>query len=116
MVIRQEQMNELQRHAERMFQDRLMAHLREMYPERLEDKDDDELREFCQKGIARAGDLGVRTEYDVARFLEYRVFLGESFDQARGPGWLMAILHGEGSGTYKMDRLDECFRLRAGSR
>jgi hypothetical protein len=116
MIVRHEQMNELQRQAERKFQNRLMAHLREMYPERLADQDDDDLREFCREGIVRARDLGIRAEYDVSRFLEYRVFLGESFDLARGPDWLMAILYGDGSGTYKMDRLDECYRVRGTSR
>ena len=91
-----------------------MAHLRQMYPERLEAKDDEELREFCREGIARANYLNIRSEYDVARFPEYRVFLGESF----GPRPVLAARHlwGDGSGSCTMDRLDECFRTHEGRR
>ena len=115
MVVRTEQMHTFRRATEQDFEQRLMAHLREMYPERLENKGDEELLDFCQEGIERARDLDIRTEYDIARFLEYRVFLGESFER-RGPDWMRAILYGDGSGTYKMDRLDECYRVRGASR
>ena len=115
MNIRTQQMNQLQKHVPQDFQDRLVTHLRQMYPERLQNWDDDELREFCQEGTERARAFDVRTEYDISRFLEYRVFLGESFDRL-GPPWLLAILYGDGSGTYKMDRLDECYRVRSHTR
>lgn len=116
MLIRPDQHTELEKYARKRFEDRLIAHLRAMYPDRLRDMSDDELRVFCQEGIERGRKLNIRAEYDVARFLEYRVFLGESFDLRPSPDWLAAILRSEGSGTYKMDRLDECYRVRGGGR
>lgn len=113
ITIRPEQLAALERAAARAFENRLIAHLLAMYPERLEDLEDEELRALCRSGLEAARRYGIRTAYDLSRYLEYVVYFGAGFDRLP---WANAILTGEGSGRLKMDAIDAAVRGPAASR
>ena len=95
--------------------ERMAAHLRVRFPEGLAQTDEAQLRERVRQGIREAESHGVTEEYDVRRYLEYRVELGGAFGTDRGPGWANAILRDDTlSGTEKLDRIDEGATFAAG--
>lgn len=81
-----------------------------MYPDRTGLNDDAQLRAICDEEIEIAREnYDIRTEYDLARFMEYRIYLGPDFDLT---DWIYAILISPESSKIKMNKLDEGFSPR----
>jgi hypothetical protein len=107
MIIRTEQISALQNLKNEEFLERMVFHLREMYPDRTGLNDDAQLRAICDEEIEIAREnYDIRTEYDLARFMEYRIYLGPDFDLI---DWIYAILISLESSKIKMNKLDEGF-------
>jgi hypothetical protein len=105
--IRQDQMDAFREPLLEDFVDRLARHLRAMFEDDLASLDDGQLKAMLHRVIRKAGDYGVQIEFDVARYAEYSVFLGERFDENAVMPWAGAILRDVSlSGTERMNRLD----------
>jgi len=87
--------------------DRVMVHLRTVFPTRLSGTDDGALDAIVRRGITAAGEHGVTIELDVCRYLECVVAFGEDFTAHDAYDPAGTILHDrELTGTEKMDRVE----------
>ncbi|MFW6161639.1 MAG: hypothetical protein ACODAJ_02665 [Planctomycetota bacterium] len=103
--IRREQMAALSEHMARQFEQRMVAHLRQRFPQQTQDLDEPALHAQVHEGIERAKGYGITQEDDVRRFLEYQALLGADFDTSRP--WAASVLSDDSlAGTEKMDRID----------
>jgi hypothetical protein len=92
LKIREEQVGALRRAAERAFEARMIAHLREHFPAACAGLDDGALRERVRLGTARARRHGFEAEADHCRFIDLMFVLGEHFDEDPRLPWVAAIL------------------------
>jgi hypothetical protein len=111
LSIRPELLQTLEADVRERFARRLAAHLRQLFPDDLVRLDEPALLELVHAAIAKASSYGVVIEYDVARFAEYAVFYGRSFDADPMVDWAGEILRDPSiSGTEKMERIDTMTR------
>ena len=104
-------MNALSESMQQRFENRAIARLRARFS-KLEKTPDDALRTRVRGGTERAATYGIESEFDILRYLEYCEEYGPNFDTATA--WAPPILQADGSGTGKMDELDNwtTYRLR----
>ncbi|MGH9903083.1 MAG: hypothetical protein ACRD68_14850 [Pyrinomonadaceae bacterium] len=104
LVIRQEQMNVFSLHMLEGFVGRVAAHLREWFPGQCDVLDEPALREVVRGGVRRAGQYGIRTEFDVWRFVDLMFFYGRDFD-AEFPAAVAILADDDLGGNEKVNRL-----------
>ncbi len=114
ITITEHQMAAFQSVQLRRFEDELIAHLRENFSPVLQQHglDDDRRRQVIQRGMARAREHDILSEYEVTRFVEYAFEYGGHFESLP---WVTPVLRASHlSGEEKMDRLDaiSTFTLR----
>jgi len=80
----------------RQFELKMMDHLRQKFPSETEKKEDDELLAEIRQGVRTSGKYGISAEYDVARYMEYMMMYGLSFDTDPKWDWAGKILKTEG--------------------
>jgi hypothetical protein len=86
----------------------MIGHLRQKFPTQTEEKDDDELLTGVRQGVKTSAKYGISAECDVARYIEYMMIYGLSFDSDQRLDWAGRILKTEGiSGAEKLDRIDQ---------
>lgn len=90
MIIRFEQFAVLGAEQRRSFLERMIGHLDETYPKRIQDKYGAETIDFVNAGIAKAQEYGIEFEGDIESFLDMRVEWGPEFDVTQA--WAAAIL------------------------
>jgi hypothetical protein len=72
-----------------------------------------DLDRLVKDGMDRARMYGLRSEFDVQRYVEYMLLLGPDFDLDTDYAWAARILFAaDASGREKMDRLDRAAVLR----
>lgn len=106
LKITRQQMDLFQTAQQRRFEDALIARLRENFAPVVQQHglDDDRLRQIIQRGLARAREHQIVSEYDVTRFIEYAFEYGGRFESLP---WAAPVLRASHlSGAEKMDRLD----------
>jgi len=107
LTIRKEQVKVLEDGMARQFELKMMDHLRQKFPSETEKKEDDELLGEIRQGVRTSGKYGISAEYDVARYMEYMMMYGLSFDTDPKWDWAGKILKTEGiSGADKLERID----------
>ena len=105
LTMRSEQMGVLSHDVRRRFELQMHGHLRQHFASQTEHMTDGELLAHITSGITKAEMYGIKSQFDVMRFLEYTVMYGTDFD-SRSP-WARKILNSPDiSGTKKMDRID----------
>lgn len=103
--IRREQMRAFEKYMRARFETEMLTHLRSLFPTRLADTPDDQLRQTIHDRIERAASYDIAIEDDVRRFLEAVVVLGPDLDT--NP-WAAEILRDETlDSAQKMDRLED---------
>lgn len=108
MRIRKSQMEALSRSVRKRFEDRVVAHLHECFPDDCLAMGEQAVREMVQAGIARAEGYGLSAEYDVVRYVDLMVVRGRDFDTSPRTPWAAPILRDPDlHPTTKMDRLYE---------
>jgi hypothetical protein len=106
MRIRQEQIEALKTVALRSFEQRLMSHLREFFPDESRRIGEQRLLATIRRGMARAGKYGLVSEYDVARYIDLSVVLGPDFDSGERYPWAKEILNRDDlDGEFKLEAL-----------
>jgi len=90
--IRQAQMQAFVRERRRSFEDRVLEHLRDRFPERCRQMTERELRELIQYGIDAADRYAIRIEHDVSVYIEQMLRFGRDLDRLP---WAAKVLSDE---------------------
>ena len=107
LVVRREQMQAFEQALLTTFVNRMADRLRVRFPAETGKLAAADLESMIRDGIAAAARHGVKDEADVARYLEFVVTHGPSFDVDEKTAWAGAILRRTDlSGTGKMNALD----------
>jgi hypothetical protein len=114
-TIRQDQLDTLHDDKRRRFVERMVAHLKEYFPRRVESLGEPEVRNLIEDGITRAASYRITAERDVCKFIDIMIVHGRDFD-TRFP-WAEEILKAEPTDpTAKTNHLFERARWEAVSR
>jgi len=105
--IRKEQMDAFSQAAARSFEDRMVEHLTEFFPEQCEALGEPETREAIQHGINRAKTYGIISERDVCKYIDLMFTFGRDFDEDAELPWAGRILNDDEfvNASVKTDRL-----------
>lgn len=108
LTIRKEQMEVLSAYMRQGFEDRMLKHFAEVFPERYEKAKEEEYRLLIRSGIEKAASYEVRDEHSVALFLDLMMGDGPDFDQLPAHAWMRTILTDKSlSGSAKMQLIYE---------
>jgi sorbitol-specific phosphotransferase system component IIA len=108
LIIREEQMSALSQAMLKQFEDRMVVHLSNNFPDETREISEVELRALIQEGIEQAEQYQITLEDDVRRYLEFMVMYGHKFETNHDTAWAGEILYSkELDGTAKMDLIDE---------
>lgn len=108
VMIRREQMEVLSKYMFEQFEDRMVAHLRATFADKIKDTPDETLRAFIRIGVDKAEKYGVLVEIDIMQFLEFMMKWGRDFDLDPARDQAQKILRDQNlDGHVKMDQLIE---------
>ena len=88
--IREEQMKILDANMMERFIEKMTAHLRSVFPEKTDEKDNQELRDWIEKGIEKAATFEITEEREVALFIDLMTGMGAGFEKQKP--WIEKIL------------------------
>jgi len=91
--IRKEQMEVFDAYMLELFVEKMLVHVREVFPEQTKDKSKDELRALVEDGIKRASAYDINEERQVALLIDLMIGIGRDFEK-RKP-WIERILVSE---------------------
>jgi hypothetical protein len=104
LKIREAQLAVLREAKSRDFEERMARHLIEVFPRHVAAVEPDRVREWIRTGAKQAATYAIRTERDVALFIDLTVGIGPDFADQAPMGWARAILEDQAlSGTAKVD-------------
>lgn len=107
LVIRQEQFDALSAGLLEQFEDRMVADLRNDFPNQTAATPEAPLRVQVRAGIEKARTYGVVDEFDIERYLQCMVLHGQDFDVTPRTAWAGEILRTPGlPGDKKMDQIN----------
>ncbi len=100
LTIRSQQMQALSEYMQANFEDRLIRHISEDFPEEFKkmggsEENDAPVREFVKKGCSKATSYGISTERDISRFIDLMLRFGEGFETLDSMEWTVPILNDE---------------------
>lgn len=105
LVIREEQREVLRKYMLKQFEDRMVLHLRRIFPNEIKSFSEPDLRAQIQKGMNRSAQYQITMGGDVQRYLECAVIYGWDFDTTP---WAREILrHDDWDGEMKMDQIEQ---------
>ncbi|WP_069472304.1 hypothetical protein [Candidatus Marithrix sp. Canyon 246] len=108
LTIREEQMDVFSQAMLKPFENSMVVHLNNNFPDETREISEGELRVLIQKGIKQAEQYQITLEDDVRRYLEFMVMYDQNFETNPNTAWASEILHAkELDGTTKMDVIDE---------
>jgi hypothetical protein len=92
MIIRKDQADAFRQPLAKGFEDRMVQHLRDAFPARVEGLGDDALRAEIRHGVTRAAQYNITAERDVARFIDLMFLVRRDFDTSQETPWARPIL------------------------
>jgi len=102
LVIRRQQMNILSWKIRKAFEDRMVLHLKEFFPDQCEMLGEKGTLAAIRQGMERAEIHGLGTESDLAKYLNVMFTFGRDFDKDPELPWASAILNArDGSAPSK---------------
>jgi hypothetical protein len=101
-TIRKEQLAILEKKEIEKFGERMVAHLRKVFPERSEVLGDNGLRDLIRYGVLRSASYRIVAERDVCKYIDLMMVFGRDFDQSRQYSWAAAILNAKKGPARKM--------------
>jgi hypothetical protein len=107
LTIRKEQMAVFGPLGKKVFEDRMLAHLKKVFPEQSEAQGEPKLRETIQYGTQRAAAYRIISERDVCKYIDLMVLYGRDFDKDPNNPWAQSILQNQAirNPTSKIERL-----------
>ena len=77
------------------FEDRMVLHLRRVFPDDARMLRDETLRPLIRRGMERAAGWGIELEFGICLYLHVVLQLGEAFDEDPSLPWARAMLEDE---------------------
>ena len=107
LTIRKEQLAVFSLLGKKVFEDRVIAHLKKFFPEQSESLGEPKLRETIQYGTQRAAAYRILSERDVCKYIDLMIFYGRDFDKDPKLPWAQSILQNQAirSPSSKIERL-----------
>jgi hypothetical protein len=95
------------RAALKSFEDRMMAHVKEFFPEKCKKLGEEQTHETIRKGMLKARQYGILSEYDVCIFIDVMFEHGVDFDVDPELPWASQVLNDPSiwDPTYRINRL-----------
>jgi len=108
-VIRNEQMDQLGKNEQKKFEDKMVVHLKEFFPDECREVGDDEVRQSIRYGVERAETYGITDERDVCSYIDVMYAFGPDFDKDPACSWAARILNDPDieDGSQRADELHE---------
>ncbi|MDB6121146.1 MAG: uncharacterized protein JWQ71_139 [Pedosphaera sp.] len=108
LVIREEQYKAFAQYVVKGFEDRVVIHLKQVWPDDCKRVGERGLREAIRKSFESCEKYGIKAEYDVVRFVDLTFILCQGFDTNPRLAWAARLLNDkELSPRAKMDKLWE---------
>jgi len=108
LIIHDEQMAVLRQYMAKQFEDKILADVIELFPDRCADMEESVIRDVIQKGMKVAADYGIVGSADVARFIYLMFFFSQDFYENPNYPWAAEVLAQKDlNPTDKMDKLYE---------
>lgn len=106
LILRDEQMAVFDTYMLKQFENMMVGHLNQYFPESCRDMGDKKVREMIQYGVERARLYGIHIENDVSRYINLMFSFGREFDTDPNCAWAQNILDDDDLvSTSKMDAL-----------
>lgn len=107
LTIRKEQLAVFGPVGKKAFEDRVVVHLKKVFPEKAEALGEPKVRETIQYGAQRAASYRITSERDVCKYIDLMVFYGRDFDKDPNLPWAQSILQNQNirNPSSKIDRL-----------
>lgn len=99
LKIRKEQYEELGKVSLKRFEDSMVEHIREFFPEQYDALGETVIRKVIEYGVDRAETHGFETEPDVNLYLDLMLLLGSNFDTDPQLPWVASVLDNESIDT-----------------
>ncbi len=93
VIIRNEQMGELGKDEAGKFEDKMVTHLKEFFPDTCEELGEPQVRESISHGVDRAESYGLVDEQDVCTYIDVMYVFGPDFDRDPECPWASRILN-----------------------
>lgn len=93
LTIRKEQLAVFQKMASQDFEDRMVLHIGEFFPEFMRQLGEERSRELIRYGIQRASAYRFQLEPDVCNYINFMVVFGRDFDRDPALPWARTILN-----------------------
>jgi hypothetical protein len=107
LTIRKEQMAVFGPLGEKAFEDRVIAHLKKVFPEQSQALGEPKLRDAIQYGTQRAAVYRIISERDVCKYIDLMILYGRDFDKDPTHSWAQSVLENQAlrNPSTKVDRL-----------
>jgi hypothetical protein len=107
LTIRKEQLAVFGPLGKKAFEDRMLAHLKKVFPEQTEPLDEPKLRETIQNGTLRAAAYRITSERDVCKYIDLMILYGHDFDKDPNHPWAQSTLQNQAirNPSDKIERL-----------
>jgi len=107
LTIRKEQLAVFGPVGKKAFEDRMVAHLKRVFPDKSEVLGEPQLRETIQYGTQRAAAYRIISERDVCRYIDLMILYGRDFDKDPHLPWAQSTLENRAlrNPTSKIERL-----------
>ncbi len=107
LTIRKEQLAIFGPLGQKAFEDRMLGHLKKVFPEQSQAIGEPKLRETIQYGTQRAAAYRITSERDVCKYIDLMIFYGRDFDKDPNLPWAQTILQNKAirDPSSKIERL-----------
>ena len=107
LTIRKEQLAVFGPLGKKAFEDRMLVHIKKIFPEQSETLGEPKLRETIQYGTQRAAAYRITSERDVCKYIDLMILYGRDFDKDPNLPWAQSILQNQAirNPTSKIERL-----------
>jgi hypothetical protein len=110
LIIRKGQMDVFEKHMIDAFNNRMVSHLRNTYPEETSVIPDEDLSAMVKSGSEKAESYGIVEDDDIQRFLGYMLTYGSDFDTDSAHPEVQEILaDARLDGEEKIDVIELCY-------
>jgi len=107
LTLRKEQIAVFGPLGKKAFEDRMLAHLKKVFPEQSDALGEPKLREIIQYGTQRAAAYRITSERDVCKYIDLMILYGRDFDKDPNLPWSQSVLQNQAirNPTSKIERL-----------
>ena len=107
LIITDEQMKMFEKYMKEQFVEKVAVYIRKHLHEESKELDKNELHDLIRTGWKRAKHYSLTSEWDICRFIQYKVRLCPDFDANPKTEWAGRILKDSSfDAQEKMDRID----------